>query len=58
VTAGTLSFTGHTGTDKIIFQGRLSRTKKLKPGRYTLVIEATNSTGHSAPARLTFTIVS
>ncbi len=59
VTAGTLSFTGHTGTNKVVFQGRVSSSKKLKPGRYTLIITATNSVGaHSAaPTSLTFTIV-
>jgi hypothetical protein len=57
LTRGTLSFTGHPGENKVVFQGRLSQSKKLRPGRYTLVIEASNSSGHSNPARLTFTIV-
>lgn len=57
VTPGTLSFTGHAGTNRVAFQGRISHSEKLKPGRYTLVIEATNSAGRSVPARLTFTIV-
>jgi hypothetical protein len=39
------------------FQGRITRRKKLKPGRYTLVITATNSAGQrSLPRSLTFTI--
>jgi hypothetical protein len=58
VTAGTLPFTGHAGTNKVVFQGRISHLKKLKPGRYTLVITATNSAGQkSSPQTLTFTIV-
>ncbi len=58
VTAATLSFTGHSGTDKVVFQGRVSRHKKLKPGRYTLVVTATNSAGaRSSPKSLSFTIV-
>ena len=58
VTVGTLSFTGHSGTNKVVFRGRISRTKKLKPGRYTLVITATNPAGaRSAPKSLSFTIV-
>jgi hypothetical protein len=57
VTAGTLSFTGHSGTNKVNFQGRISGSKKLKPGRYTLVIIASNSIGYSKPLSLTFTIV-
>jgi hypothetical protein len=45
VTAGRLIFTGHSGTNKVAFQGRISPVKKLKPGHYTLVITATNSAG-------------
>jgi hypothetical protein len=57
-TAGTLTFTGHTGTNRVAFQGRISPGKKLKPGRYTLVITAANSAGvSSAPKSLSFTIV-
>ncbi len=57
-TAGTLTFTGHSGTDAVVFQGRISSTKKLKPGRYTLAITATGSAGgRSAPQSLSFTIV-
>jgi hypothetical protein len=58
VTAGTLSFSGHAGKNSVSFQGRISAFKKLRPGRYTLVITATNSAGQqSRPARLRFTIV-
>jgi hypothetical protein len=58
VTAGGLTFTGHSGTNKVKFQGRISSAKKLKPGRYTLAITATDSAGvHSAPSSLSFTIV-
>ena len=58
VTAGTLTFTGHSGTDQVAFQGRISPVEKLAPGRYTLVIMATNSAGvRSAPQSLSFTIV-
>jgi len=58
VIKGRLSFAGHNGTDKLSFQGRISRSKKLPPGKYTLVIVATNGAGqHSAPKQLTFTIL-
>jgi hypothetical protein len=57
VTAGTLAFIGHSGTNKVAFQGRISRSKKLKPGHYSLVITATNSAGSSAPKALSFAIV-
>jgi len=56
--AGKLTFTGHSGTNKVAFQGRISPTEKLKPGHYTLVITATSSAGmRSAPKSLSFTIV-
>ena len=58
VTPGVLSFAAHAGSNKVSFQGRLSHSKKLRPGTYTLVITATNSAGQrSAPRSLTFTIV-
>jgi hypothetical protein len=53
-----LSFAGHGGLNKVFFQGRISRSRKLKPGHYTLIITATNASGrHSRPVRLSFTIV-
>jgi hypothetical protein len=58
VTAGGLTFSGRSGANKVKFQGRLSSAKKLKPGRYTLAITATDSAGvSSAPKSLSFTIV-
>jgi hypothetical protein len=58
VTQGTLSFTGHGGTDNVFFQGRVSALKKLPLGRYTLVITATSSAGQrSQPQSLSFTIL-
>jgi hypothetical protein len=58
VTRGTLAFTGHAGRNRVSFQGRISRSNKLKPGTYTLVITATNAGGlRAGPKQLTFTIV-
>jgi hypothetical protein len=58
MTVGTLSFNGHPGKNNVAFQGRITPGQKLKPGRYTLLITATNSAGqHSSAARLSFTIV-
>lgn len=58
VTAGRLTFMGHDGTNKVAFQGRIAPKKKLKPGRYSLVITATDSAGaRSVPKSLSFTIV-
>jgi hypothetical protein len=57
VTAGTLSFTGHAGLNKVSFKGRISTSNKLRPGRYTLVILASASGKSSKRATLKFTIV-
>lgn len=56
VTAGSFRFSAGSGAYSVRFQGRISRSKKLKPGRYTLIITATNTAGSSS-ARLRFTIV-
>jgi len=57
VTAGVLTFTGHSSTNKVAFQGRLSASRRLAPGRYTLTITAANSAGKAVgPAPLSFTI--
>jgi hypothetical protein len=57
-TAGVLSFAGRPGQNTVPFQGRLTNHQILPPGRYTLVITATNSSGQSAVDKtLSFTIV-
>jgi alpha-tubulin suppressor-like RCC1 family protein len=57
ITAGTLSFNGHEAANRVSFQGRLSGSHRLAPGKYTLVITAKAPTGpKSAPKHLTFTI--
>jgi len=58
VTAGALSLAAHAGTNRLRFQGRLSRTRRLRPGRYTAVVVATASSGkRSAPRSVSFIIV-
>jgi hypothetical protein len=58
VPRGTLRITGHAGTNRISFQGRISGAGKLKPGRYSLVVTATNAAAQrSHSSSLTFTIV-
>jgi hypothetical protein len=58
VTRAVLAFGGHPGTNRISFQGRLSRSVKLGSGRYTLVVTATNTAGQRSRTRtLSFTIV-
>ena len=54
---GTLAFNAHAGANRVRFAGRLSATKKLKPGRYTLTITATSAGLRSTPRSLSFTIV-
>jgi hypothetical protein len=56
VVAGALGFSAHAGTNKVRFQGRISRRKKLAPGTYTLIATATAAGLRSRAATLTFTI--
>jgi phosphatidylinositol-3-phosphatase len=58
VTEGTLSFTGHAGANRVSFQGRISASKRLALGSYTLSIAATNAAGRGSSSRqLSFSIV-
>ena len=55
---GSLSFSAGAGLHTLFFQGRLTRTKKLKPGTYALTLTATNAAGQRATKILrSFTIV-
>ena len=55
--AGVLHLSAHRGTNHVVFQGRISRSHRLKPGGYTLVVIAT-ARGNSSPrSTLKFTIV-
>jgi len=56
VTVGVLAFSGPSGANKVAFDGRISRSQKLKPGRYMLVIRASDAAGRSGPVSLSFTI--
>jgi hypothetical protein len=56
--AGALSFSGHTGVNRVVFSGRFSQADKLSLGRYMLTVTATGSGGQrSAPASLSFRVV-
>ena len=58
VVGGTLAFAGHSGANAVRFDGRVSRRRRLQPGRWTLLITATAPPGlRSTPRRLSFTIV-
>jgi hypothetical protein len=55
---GALSMAANPGKHEIKFQGPLSRTRRLAPGRYTVAITATNANhATSLPKKLSFTIV-
>jgi len=54
--AGTLSFTAHAGTDKVRFDGAISKRKQLGPGSYTLMVSAAASGRRSSTRALHFRI--
>jgi hypothetical protein len=56
VRAGKLTFTGHTGRNRVRFQGRLARHRTLHPGRYKLTATASVEGLRSQPRRLRFRI--
>jgi uncharacterized repeat protein (TIGR01451 family) len=59
VGVGSRIFNAHKGLNKVRFQGRISKTKRLKPGRYTLTITAADSAGNrSKPKTLSLTVLS
>jgi hypothetical protein len=55
--AGVLSFTASAGTHKLFFDGRLSRRKTLRPGRYELDVTATANGLTSRPQELLLTLL-
>jgi hypothetical protein len=54
---GTLVAPAHKGRNRLLFQGVLAHGKRLRPGRYTLLITAAEHGVAAAPVPLTFTIV-
>lgn len=55
---GAISLAAHAGANKILFQGRLSSARKLRPGTYTVLVTAGNAAGQrSATSRLTTTVL-
>ena len=53
----TLRVAGHAGSNRVTFQGRVSTTRRLAPGRYALLVTATNAAAEkSIPRGLAFTI--
>jgi hypothetical protein len=57
--AGRLAaFVAHPGRNQVTFKGRLSRTRKLKPGPYTVSVTAVDSAGNvSRPRTAKFTLL-
>jgi hypothetical protein len=54
----TITLSGHTGTNRIKFSGRLGGKKRLPPGTYVVTISAINQSGRvSAAQTLRFTIL-
>ncbi|MGO9819092.1 MAG: hypothetical protein ACLPTJ_00390 [Solirubrobacteraceae bacterium] len=52
----TMSFTARAGSDKVAFDGRVSRSTKLKTGSYRVAIQASAAGGRSNTVSLGFTI--
>ena len=58
MSVGTLSVNAHAGLNRVRFQGRLSKHRTLRPGRYALAITATDAAGkRSAPKTTVFTLL-
>jgi hypothetical protein len=58
IPAGRLTIRAHAGTNKVRFEGRVSPTRKLKPGRHSLTVFATDGQGrNSFPSTLRFKVV-
>ena len=54
---GKLTFSAHAGTNRVRFYGRISSSKKLKPGRYTVAISTQIPGFAPSSKKLSFTIV-
>jgi trimeric autotransporter adhesin len=56
VSRGVLAFTGHNGTNKVYFEGAISRSHRLRPGNYTMIALASATGLVSPPRTLRFAI--
>jgi hypothetical protein len=58
VKRGTLSLVGRSGLNKVVFEGRISNSRRLPLGVYTVRITALDPAGESSTPRvLSFTVV-
>jgi hypothetical protein len=55
--AGSTTFSGHAGTNTVVFEGWVSHSKKLGPGHYTVAITAITPGVGTTTAKLNFTVV-
>jgi hypothetical protein len=57
IKAGVLTVNAPSGASKLRFRGRLSRSEKLRPGRYGVAVAATDARGATTtPQTLSFTV--
>jgi hypothetical protein len=57
VADGSLRVQANSGANKLRFEGRISPTRRLKAGRYTVLFTATSTAGAPSPAQFrSFTI--
>jgi hypothetical protein len=56
-TVATVALRAREGLNAVRFEGRTSRSKRLKAGRYTLIITAATGTERASAKPLRFTIV-
>ncbi len=54
VTKGTLSFNGKAGLNRVRFQGRITRTRRLGLGRHRVTIGAVDAAGNRSRSRSVF----
>lgn len=58
VSAGQFTFKGKSGANSVVFQGRLSSSRRLAPGRYVAIASATGSNGQTSTSQqLSFTVL-
>jgi PKD repeat protein len=58
LTDATLTFNGHSGTNRVHFEGLLSASRRLRPGGYSVAVTASNDNAQASLTRtLSFRIV-
>jgi uncharacterized delta-60 repeat protein len=57
IAVGSVSFQANAGLNTVAFSGRLTPSKKLKPGAYTVAVTASAANGTSTVSKLAITIL-